>query len=85
MQAPPDIMRTKFESISPNATCGSWQHPQTGDCTLVAMVRVPSHMLPCDPGVHWFNDFSLLSAFQYFAEAFVYLYSARALLLSRRA
>ena len=37
VQAPPDIMREKFESISPNATCGSWQHPQTGDCSLVAM------------------------------------------------
>ena len=40
VQAPPNIMRTKFESISPNATCGSWQHPQSGDCTLVAMVRL---------------------------------------------
>lgn len=38
VQAPPDIMHGKFESISPNATCGSWQPPQTGDCTLIAMV-----------------------------------------------
>ena len=36
VQAPPDIME-RFEKISPQATCGSWQRPQTGSCTLPAM------------------------------------------------
>ena len=36
VQAPPDIME-RFKTISPAETCGSWQRPQTGDCTLRAM------------------------------------------------
>ena len=36
VQAPPDIME-RFEKISPQATCGSWQRPQAGSCTLPAM------------------------------------------------
>lgn len=47
VQAPPDIMRAKFEGISPNATCGSWQRPQTGDCTLVAMVNRQASVCLC--------------------------------------
>jgi arylsulfatase A-like enzyme len=36
VQAPPDLV-ARFKKISPAETCGSWQRPQTGDCTLRAM------------------------------------------------